>query len=42
MKRIFAVVLAALAFSNVALAQSNSQAAEQRDAFEVITKYSPL
>ena len=43
MKRIIALVLSAMALSNVAFAQNaDTQANQQRDAFEVLTKYSPL
>jgi hypothetical protein len=43
MKRIIALVLSAMALSNVAFAQNaDTQSNQQRDAFEVLTKYSPL
>lgn len=42
MKRIIAIVLSAFALSNVAFAQNTDTQSNQRDAFEVLTKYSPL
>lgn len=43
MKRLIAIVVSALALSNIAFAQNaDTQTNQQRDAFEVLTKYSPL
>lgn len=43
MKRLIAIVVSALALSNIAFAQNaDTQSNQQRDAFEVLTKYSPL
>ncbi len=44
MKRILAAVIAAVALSNVAFAQSQDATAqsEQRQAFDFLVKYSPL
>lgn len=42
MKRLIAIVVSALALSNIAFAQNADTQSNQRDAFEVLTKYSPL
>lgn len=45
MKRILAALIAAIAVSNVAFAQSGNDVAtqgEQRQAFDYLVKYSPL
>lgn len=45
MKRILTAVIAAIAFSNVAFAQTSTDATmqtEQRQAFDYLVKYSPL
>lgn len=42
MKRIIAIVVSALALSNIAFAQNADTQSNERDPFEVLTKYSPL